>query len=235
VRFDWAQDLLGWFDYYLKGTGTKPVLRAEVQDNAGAWRVEETYPPKDALWLDNPLSAATKGHDGEDLLYGAEDFASGVGSILTYTFPALSADKDLRIAGMTQLQLAVTPTGPGGQAYAILRDAETGMHLGHAIMDARYASGGTEMMPVVPGQPLTMMMEFWAMDVILPAGHGLKLQLSATGEDYLPSAVNGPLVLDLAHSVLKVPTIERGPEAFFTPPPIDPAFLATVQGQEQQP
>ncbi|MFA5944452.1 MAG: CocE/NonD family hydrolase, partial [Candidatus Thermoplasmatota archaeon] len=45
VRYDWAQDMLEWFDYTLKQTGPKPAMHVEVQDNQGSWRVESTWPP----------------------------------------------------------------------------------------------------------------------------------------------------------------------------------------------
>ena len=51
LRWDWADDLLEWFDYYLKDKGPQPRLIAEVQDNMGAWRVESEYPPKSQEWM----------------------------------------------------------------------------------------------------------------------------------------------------------------------------------------
>jgi hypothetical protein len=208
VRLDWAQDLLEWFDHYLKGTGPRPDLHAEVQDNAGAWRIEATWPPLDAAWLEPKLCAG-----------GPQPLAPADGTDpIRCALEPLSADKDTRIAGLAQLQLQVTPTGPGGQVYALLTDAETGLHVGHAIMDLRFAAGGSEMQPVVPGMPLVAMMEFEPLDAVLPAGHGLVLTLAGTGEDYLPSAVAAPVLVDLGASVLRLPTVERGADAFFTPP-----------------
>ena len=45
VRFDWMQDLLEWFDWYLKGIGEQPGLFVEIQSNQGQWRIEDRYPP----------------------------------------------------------------------------------------------------------------------------------------------------------------------------------------------
>ena len=207
VRLDWAQDLLEWFDHYLKGTGPKPALHVEVQDNMGGWRIEQTYPPLDATWVEPALCSE-----------GAQVIAPAEANQLFCTIEPLSTESDTRIAGLAQLQLKVTPTGPGGQVYAMLSDAETGIHLGHAIMDLRYAEGGTTMQPVVPGQQITAMMEFEAFDVVLPAGHGLVLTLAGTGEDYLPSVVTSPVLVDQSTSVLRLPVVERGEDAFFTPP-----------------
>ena len=64
---------------------------------------------------------------------------------------------------------------------------ETGTRIGHATMDVRYHEGGYEPQTVIPGQEITMMMEFQAIDAIVQAGQGIRLILSDTGEDYLAS------------------------------------------------
>ena len=51
LRWDWADDLLEWFDFYLRDIGPQPRLIAEIQDNMGGWRVENTYPPDDLEWM----------------------------------------------------------------------------------------------------------------------------------------------------------------------------------------
>ena len=220
VRLDWAQDLLEWFDHYLKGTGPKPALQVEVQDNMGAWRVEETYPPRDATWVELGFDGAEWASDAPAPVVGGPSvLGAGAPQTIRLTFPALSETEDVRIAGMPQLPVVVTPSGPGGQLFAELRDADTGLRLGHAIMDLRFAAGGTEMQPVAPGMPLTAMMEFFAMDVVLPAGHALELRLAPTGEDYLPSAVSAPVTVDMsAASMLRLPTVVRAEDVFFTLP-----------------
>ena len=54
TRFDWMQDLLEWFDFYLKGIGEQPGLWVEIQSNIGEWRLEDRYPPEgmETLTLD---------------------------------------------------------------------------------------------------------------------------------------------------------------------------------------
>ena len=50
-----------------------------------------------------------------------------------------------------------------------MQDAETGIRLGHATMDVRYHAGGYDAKTVIPGQTITMLMEFQAIDALLPA------------------------------------------------------------------
>ncbi|MEA3191280.1 MAG: X-Pro dipeptidyl-peptidase [Thermoplasmata archaeon] len=230
VRYDWAQDLLEWFDHYLMGDPLAPALHAEVQDNHGAWRVEATYPPADATPLAIGLDAATSvAPNGAAAPAGQPIVSPNDGMALA--FAPLAADT--RIAGLPTLHVQVTPTGPGGQIYAELTDvAPDGktLRLGHAIMDLRFAAGGTEAQPVTPGMPLVARMEFEAFDAVVPAGHSLRLELAGFGRDYLPSAVSAPVLVDLsAASVLTLPTIERGAEAFFTPPAWSGEAEATAQ------
>jgi predicted acyl esterase len=216
VRWDWAEDLLEWFNYYLKGVGQKPELHVEVQDADGRWRIEDTYPPRDRNWTTLAL--------GKELAPQADN-ADFIAQGYSMSFRSAPLQAPLRIAGLAQFRVVVTPTGPGGQIYAELRDVDQGgRRLGHAIMDLRLAAGGTDAQPVVPGMPLVARMEFEPFDVLVPAGHKLELFVSNTGRDYLPSAVSDPVLLDASSaSVLLLPTIERGPEAFFEPPAWTPA------------
>ena len=130
------------------------------------------------------------------------------------------SDNDLHISGLVRFHLAAVPTYDGGQVFIQMQDAETGLRLGHATMDVRYHAGGSEPQTVLPGQTITMMMEFQAIDAVLPAGHGIEFVMTETGEDYLapacgtactvhviPSAstVSLPIRSIDDYSVLKVP------------------------------
>ena len=113
--------------------------------------------------------------------------AGGGLQTVTVECPSFS-DEDVHIAGLPTLHLQASPTYDGGQIFAELQDAETGLRLGHATMDVRYHAGGYEPQTVAPGSVVTMLMEFQGMDVILPAGHGIRVVMTETGEDYLAPA-----------------------------------------------
>jgi predicted acyl esterase len=215
VRYDWAQDLLEWFNYYLKEDGPKPPLHTEIQDHRGAWRIEETYPPRDLDWKVIQFA-------GQDRVSG-DGVVSPAHGATVYEFGPFN--EEVRLAGTPRLHLNVIPTGPGGQVFAYLHDKTDDLRLGHAIMDVRFHAGGTERQEVVPGQQVTMLMEFQAMDVVIPAGHVVELRLSQTGMGYLPSAVPAPVLLDAVGpgavtgmNDLKLPVRHTTPEQFFTPP-----------------
>ena len=215
TRWDWAQDLFEWFEYYLKGIGPAPDLHAQVQRNDGEWRIEETWPPLDVERMALDMSECS--NDGAFLGGGAP--VVGGGQIVTVECPAMS-DTDLHIAGLATLHLQAVPTFDGGQVFIEMQDAETGLRLGHATMDIRYYAGGYDAQTVVPGQVLTMMMEFQAIDAILPAGHGLRFIMSDQGEDYLAPACGPSCTVHVlpSSSTLELPIIDRdGSTVLITP------------------
>jgi predicted acyl esterase len=212
VRHDWAQDLLEWFDHYLKEDGEKPQLHAEVQDNRGFWRVEESYPPEDTNATELTLDEA-------ELTEGDAIINDPASECATFTFSSPSEEQATRIVGMPTFHPKVTPMGAGGQLFAELVDAETGLRLGHAVMDLRYHEGGDTRQNVVPGQTITAKMQFQAMDVVVPADHGLALEVCPTGMDYMQPATNNPVQLSLTEdSVLTLTVDDPADDTFFLPP-----------------
>ena len=215
VRYDWAQDMLEWFDYTLKQTGPKPAMHVEVQDNQGEWRVESTWPPagvRQDVGIAQVMQAA-----GETPLVTPA-------TTLHFDLGALNENGDTRIAGLPHLEQWVTPTGEGGQLYAQLVDLDAGgLHLGHAIMDLRYAEGGRAPQLVAPGLPMKVRLEFEPLDIVLPAGHRLGLEFSGIGEDYVSPTVVSPILLNFgegqaADNHLELPVVTPTPSQFFTPP-----------------
>ena len=210
-RMDWAIELYNWFGYYLKGEGEEPEAHVQMQTHDGRWHVEETWPPADMTWNVTTLDEATA-------------VGNWVSVTTTTSFSMPVNEEEIHISGMPTLHLSVRPgTCNGGQIFATMRDAETGLRLGHATMDLRYRDGGYDAQPVLPYNTYTMLMEFNPLDVVLPAGHGIEIELTETGEDYLPStcAAVGMAVFIDESSSLGLPLIER-PEAhenwFLAPP-----------------
>lgn len=222
TRWDWAQDLFEWFEYYLKGVGEKPALHAQVQRNDGQWRVEETWPPADMEFHRIELSSCMS----SGVWVGTGSFVVGGDDSLTVDCGPVSEDKDTYIAGLAPLRLSVVPNFDGGQVFIEMRDSETGVRLGHATMDIRYHAGGYDAQTVVPGELVDMMMEFQAIDAILPAGHGLTFYMTETGEDYLQPACSPTCFMHVLPSLstFDLPVIERdGSNVLITPQGSDAA------------
>jgi predicted acyl esterase len=205
TRWDWAQDLFEWYEYYLKGIGTQPDLSAQVQRNDGQWRIEETWPPENIEWFDLPLSDCSS----SGAFTGGGAPVVGGGQTVTTTCSALSETEDILISGLIRLHLEAVATMDGGQIFAELRDSQTGIRLGHATMDIRYHAGGYEPQTVLPSEQVTMMMEFQAIDAILPAGHGINIVFTESGEDYLAPACGPSCTIHILPSIsqLSIPRI----------------------------
>jgi hypothetical protein len=213
-RMDWAVELFGWFNYYLKDIGEEPEPMVQIQTHNGKWHVEETWPPEDMTWMEVPL-------DGTDGTGGTVN----TNNQRTITLPAL--EEDIHISGLPTLHLSVnTLTCQGGQIFATMY--ADGLRIGHATMDVRYRDGGYDAKPTAPLSAYTMLMEFNPMDVDLAAGAVVEIVLTETGEDYLPSpcAVVGLNVNFDASSVLSLPLIDR-------PADDDRWFLAPPWWQQQ--
>ena len=216
TRWDWAQDLFEWMEYYLKGIGPKPDLHTQIQRNDGEWRIEETWPPKDVEFQRVELSSCNR----DNTWVGTGSLVVGGGDSVTVECDPLSVDTDTIISGLAVLHLTVVSNFDGGQVFIEMQDAETGLRLGHATMDVRYHAGGYQPQTVTPGETIVMMMEFQAIDAILPAGHGINFVMTETGEDYLQPACSPSCFLHVlpSLSIFDAPVINRdGSNILITP------------------
>ena len=217
VRYDWMQDMLEWFDYYLRGIGEQPGQWIEIQANQGSWRIEHRYPPIDTTELLFELGTGMTNIAGTTTVL--PDASSGP------VWESEPLSEKLYIAGMPRLHVEVTTASLGGQLYALLEDCDDQsncIHLGHAIMDLRYHAGGDEIQswtPVV--QSINAKMEFFAMDAEVSEGHVLRLSLRSTGEDYLPASTSSVVFIEEGSaSTLQLDTFNRNSDErrYFIPP-----------------
>lgn len=191
VRWDFAEVLLHWFDSELKGMDVDTGPTVWSMDNAGGWHASEQWPPEAGaethrLYLgDGTLSHNTTESGSATLApmtpTAGTDAITNQAAPDTLTWTSEPVDGDKRITGEPKLHFTVTPTTPDGNLRADLYEVASGGEktpLGHAYMNLKYAGGGEEMQPVVPGQPLELKMELFPLDVIVPEGHQLQIELS---------------------------------------------------------
>ena len=217
TRWDWAQDLFEWFEYYLKGIGPKPDLNVQVQSNDGQWRIENTWPPENNQKV--TLSLADCQNSGA-FVTGLSVVGGVTQQSITLDCPALSETEITRISGLVKLHLDTIAFFDGGQIFAEMQDLATGIRLGHATMDIRYHAGGSEPQTVLPNDRVMMMMEFQAIDATIPPGHGIRLILTDSGEDYLaPLCGNAcPVHVLSSTSNMIIPVIEVNENQNFITP-----------------
>lgn len=201
VRFDWAQDLLEWFDHYLKGTGDKPSLHVEVQEHSGAWRVDDAMQPSNSR-----IESFTLG-SGDTMVSPA-----GGGTFVIGPF-----ENDTVMGGLSTLTLSVTPLGPGGQIHVGLSNMDgADFGLAYGIMELRHASGNFA--PVVPGQTMEIEIPLQYFSDRLPAGERLGVTLSASGDGFLPSPIVAPVTVHLGASSLNLSIVDVESAQYFEPP-----------------
>ena len=188
-----------------------------MQSNDGQWRVEETWPPRDSESISMAL--------GECPFSGV--FVSGMAIVggaaqqsVTLDCPALSESEYVHISGLVRLHLDSIAFFDGGQIFVEMQDSTTGVRLGHATMDIRYHAGGSEPQTVLPNDRQIMKMEFQGIDAIIPPGHGIRLIMTESGEDYLaPLCGNAcPIHILPSYSIMTIPYVEVDPSDVFISP-----------------
>lgn len=215
VRYDWMQDLLEWFDFYLRGVGDQPGLWVEIQSNQGSWRLEDRYPPADISTLEWDLGGVMEN------VGGSTTVTPGLFSGPVWESQPLNST--LYLAGLPRLHVDVTTATLGGQLYALLEDCnqeDNCIHIGHAIMDLRYHAGGDEIQTWVPVvETINAKMEFMPLDAEIEGGHRVRISLLANGEDYLPASTSSIVFIqEGASSTLQLDTFSPDERRYFTPP-----------------
>ncbi len=208
LRWDWADEMLYWFDWYLKGEGRAPSLGVEMQDNRGGWRFESTWPSTDTEYVSVDVSTL----EPSGALMGS---ARG---IITFSYGPF--EQDTYIAGMPTLHTSVTPhTTNNGHIFIEMTDSNS-IHLGHAVMDLRFYDGGRDgVATLAPFSTVLAKVEFMPMDVFLAAGETIQFTVSQTGEDYVPSpAASGDYSIDWSASTLTLPIVYRSCDDLFQAP-----------------
>lgn len=246
MRWDWAQLLLNWMDYWLKGHTTVDIgPPVQVLDSDHRWRADDSFPPRDAAWKTFHLGP------GETL---AEDAPPNPGMVVLTPLgltgpmseqlrsaPGHSADfftapqdKELLISGLPRVHVTITPTGPTGHLAAWLYAVDASGSeklLGWTTMNLLFADGSEKATPLTPNQRLVAKMEIQPLDGVVPEGSRLMLRIwqyrddpDASGTDVhgrLPPVAPEPVRVNFggdAKSTLEIPTIQRGPDSYFEPP-----------------
>ena len=207
LRWDWADEMLYWFDWYLKGEGRAPTLGVEMQDNRGGWRFESTYPAPDTEYL--AINGADLGPDGTSM---------SASSSITMSYGPF--ENDVYIAGMPTFHIPVTPSTLNGAHGFLEMTDENGLRLGHAVMDFRFHAGGRDgQLSLIPYVEVMALMEFMPLDVFISAGETIFITMTQTGEDYVPSSsAIGGYSVDWSGATLTLPLVTRTCDDLFQVP-----------------
>jgi predicted acyl esterase len=253
VRWDFADRMLVWLDRWLKEDETADTgAPVEVEDSSGRWRSEERWPLRNrrTLYLTAGKRLAWNTTPETESALLAQDSRSRhylIGS----TFPAETTDPDdptprelddicitciafertaqreLRISGLPEVFVEVTPTTPSGHvAAALYRRAADGLHrLGWGITDLRFPRGenrgGDTPREVTPGVPTRVRIEIEPLEAVVGAGEQLVLILGQGNGMQLGGRPVGPVQLAYGGetSYMRLRTVRPDSSRFFVPPP----------------
>jgi len=242
-RWDWAQILLNWYDYWLKGQTTIDLGPAvQVQDSSFRWHYMESFPPRDANWTTYHLQAGnalalTPGAHGVVQLTPAsvgegaysslgplrESIKSLPGYSAVFTTPPL--ERDMRISGLPRLHVVSQPHSATGSLAAWLYDVDEQnreTRIGWTSINLMFADGTETMKPIVPNQELMAKMQFEPLDSYLKAGHRVRVVIWEYSDgNRLPAIPPGPVSVHFGgtyKSILDLPLLEGGEERYFSPP-----------------
>ena len=248
-RNDWADIALRWYDRALKGKDIEVGPDAYVQDSTGGWRAEDTWPPERAeteTWRLQPggtLSREPTDETGSATVavdpdrHGALFYPGDVpGCDTCARFETEPFDAEYRFAGQPDLNLTVTPTGPGGYltAYLLAVDAEgDGERIGWGMLDLRYPDRGNSARQVVPGETLEISLPVEPLDARIPAGSKLAVVLHQGTMSGRVGTTPYPVQVDLGNGAagLAVETFEADLDEGAAPYPVEEAPDVEVSGE----
>lgn len=252
TRWDWADRMLAWFDHELKGdAGASLGPAVEVEDSSGNWRRAASWPPANDRLLQLTAAGTLAPDAGEATAtallapdqrsryyylgqtvpqHDTDDPPAVSGAIdevcATCAVFRMPVAEQLRIAGLPELSLTVTPTGGSGHVTAFLyRRAADGLHrIGWGMSDLRFPAGensgdetGEE---VVAGEPMTLRIQLEPLDAVVEPGEELVLILGQGRTGQIPG--QPPLPVQLAsgagQSTLSFAEVHPAADAFFAPP-----------------
>lgn len=216
MRWDFQENLLRWFDHWLKENVTRDLgPPVQVADTEGRWRSADAWPPEDAaprpFHMTPGGDLASNATEGTDQVVVGPDPArtlpngstpgppphetpgseAACGGCAAFRSPPM--EETMRWAGRPALDVTVTPTGPRGYVTAHLyrQGPGGGTHLLTAGQIAlRFADGDGEPEEVAPGEPMAVNLTLDPQDAVVPEGHRLKLVVSQSS--YREMATRAP-------------------------------------------
>ncbi len=237
-RADWTFTVHRWFDHWLldMDTGIMREPAVQVQDSAGQWRTEESWPPARAAttsWYLNagsrldPIPATAESH----VTYAdsGRSMESEGGAAVEWTSRPLGeathygGSPELTLRAILSSQAPAGPDAPGTHFVAHLIDvapdgSETVINRGY--LDARHHETLNETRPVPNGEIITYQVRFYPQDDVVPAGHALRLRLGAVDDWAQPDGTHAEVSVVLGGdgaSALTLPTLTKDPARYFVP------------------
>jgi hypothetical protein len=166
-RAGWFDEVMRFYDHFLKGAPAPKDPPVAVQANDGRWRAEQSWPPSDAKGLTTPLKAGFYTDDGQ----GAVDDSNADG-VWTIS-PALT--REAHVAGSGKVALNLT----GAQNGNVVVD----------VYDLSSAPDGSLSGPLITRQGSLLKdghlsLDLWSADWKVAAGHRIGVRVTDANSDW---------------------------------------------------
>jgi hypothetical protein len=161
---------------------------------------------------------------------------ANIGTFSTTILQCPAFENDTRITGMPTIHIEarIGFTATSGHLFVEMLRVSDDMHLGHAVMDLRFHAGGKQGQSLTPGSTVVAKMQFFAIDAFIESGDGVKLVITQTGEDYLPSAVSlQSVMISLDESsIFSLSSSVRSCDDLFMPPMMSGSYSMCPEESE---
>lgn len=247
-RLDLVPELVRWFGRWLRdepnGIDAEPPIAVFVRRSTrpapdldevrGAWRYEEDWP----LARATTLALRPEPPVGEDEVAARADLGTAAwiscaGRLpwgqpddqraddafsTTYAWPVSG---ELEILGHPLLRVALTPSAPVQYLSAKLCDVfpdGTSALVTRGLLNLAHRNGHHAPVPLRPGEPVEVTLEFEATSWVFEDGHEIRLALAgADWPNTWPPPAGTPLVVERSALVLTLPVVAGPPEIASAP------------------
>jgi uncharacterized protein len=171
-RAGWFDEVMRWFDFYLKGQGADPNTvdpPVAVESGDGKWRSEPSWPPPDARTYTAALRPGSYRDDATN--NGTAEGGSPNGEGIWTFSPAF--DHEVRFAGVPRLTVTEHSLLQSANLTADVYDLDA---QNNAILISRgtYLLGGTG----------TVSFDLYGDDWVLPAGHRIGVLITSSNSEW---------------------------------------------------
>jgi predicted acyl esterase len=205
-RAGWFDEVMRWYDFYLKGTGPDPSTvdpPVAVETSDGTWRSEPSWPPPDATTFTASLRPGSYTDDAQNNGTAEGGTPNGQG-VWTFSPPL---PHDIHFAGVPRLTVSQQSSLPNANLTGDVYDVD-GQNNATLISRGTYLLGGSG----------TASFDLYGDDWRIPAGHRIGVLLtSSNAEWWLHAPTLQPVTVTGASITLpflrcqRTTTIQGGP------------------------
>lgn len=237
AKQEWWLSVHRWLDHWMldRDNGALDMPPVVVEDNRGAWRAEDAWPPADATMLRLHLGAggalanATPQEGSATWTDEPQGGAAAELDGITYlTFETAPLDAPLHVAGDPVIHLAASSNMPDTQFSVLLYDVAadgSATFLTRGYLDARHRDSPGSGEDLTPGQRYAFEWRLHPRDHFVDEGHRLRLVVKSSDPYIIADGTRATNTLHFGDdgSWLDLPVVDAATRAYADVAPIPDA------------